>query len=221
MLVRFGPLCGDPAPAHDVARLHLEDVGEVAAQRDLELESHRLHAVVGDVEIFVQAAADRPADGEAERARRDRAVFGEQRAIGEKDAGGIVADGAAIQQFPGFAVGIDGPAADDAGIEEIETLFARPVDLPVLLADQHRLTLVDGDLRWADLDLERHEVLPLWSARRAARRRGRVPAPRVYRVVRRYGQRSGPFGRSGHGPGALATACLDSLRRFDLGPQAG
>ena len=35
-------------------------------------------------------------------------------------------------------------------------------------------------------------------------RRGRVPAPRVYRVVRRYGQRSGPLGRSGHGPGALA-----------------
>ena len=66
MLVRFGPLRGDPAAAHDAARLHLEDVGKVAAERDLELERYRLHAVVDDVKILVHAAADRPADGEAQ-----------------------------------------------------------------------------------------------------------------------------------------------------------
>src|SRR6266404_2492998 len=57
------------------------------------------------------------------------------------------------------------PAADNPRIEEIKALFARPIDLPVLLADQHRLALVDGDLRWADLDLDRHAVLPLLAAR--------------------------------------------------------
>ena len=58
MLVCFGPLRGDPATAHNVARLHLENVGKIASQRDLELKSHRLHAVVDDVEILVHAAAD-------------------------------------------------------------------------------------------------------------------------------------------------------------------
>src|SRR5258708_5066684 len=63
MLVCFRPLCGDPASAHNTARLHLEDVCEVATDHDLELKPNRLHAVVGDVKVFVQPAPDRPADG--------------------------------------------------------------------------------------------------------------------------------------------------------------
>src|ERR1700730_852702 len=150
MLARWGPLRGDPAVAHNAARLDLKNVGKIAAERDLELKDHRPHAAVDDVEILVHAAADRPAEGEAQGTRRDRAVFGEQSAIGEKDAGCVIADGPAVQQFPGFAVGINGPAADNPCIEQIEAL----------LADQHRLALVDGDLRWADLDLDRYAVLP-------------------------------------------------------------
>jgi hypothetical protein len=72
------------------------------------------------------------------------------------------------QQFPGFAVGKDGPAADNPRIEEIKAFFARPIDLPVFLADQHCLTLVDGDLRRADLDLDRHVVLPWLSVTKQA-----------------------------------------------------
>ena len=158
MLVWFRPLRRDPAPAHNLARLHFENVGEVAAKRYLQLELYRLHTIIGDVEVFVHAAADRTADGKSKRARRDRAVFRTHRPIGEEDAACVVADGAATQQLPGFAIGIDPPTADDARVEEVETLFARPADLPVLLADQHRLALVDGDLRWADLDLERHNL---------------------------------------------------------------
>src|SRR5262249_45640369 len=45
MLMRFGPLRGDPASTHNRARLHLEDVGEIAAERNLELEFHGLHAL--------------------------------------------------------------------------------------------------------------------------------------------------------------------------------
>jgi hypothetical protein len=92
-------------------------------------------------------------------AKSHRAVFREQGPISQEDAACVVADGAAIQQLPRFAVGIDPPTAYDACVEEVETLFARPVDLPVLLADQHRLALMDGDLRWTDLDLERHNLL--------------------------------------------------------------
>src|SRR5262245_31183059 len=43
------PIRGDLAAAHDLARFHLEYVGEVAAKGDLELKAYRLHAVVGDV----------------------------------------------------------------------------------------------------------------------------------------------------------------------------
>src|SRR5215472_8910451 len=166
----FGPLRCDPASAHDATRLYLKDICKITAERDLELEPYRLQAVVGDVEIFVHAASDRSADREAQRARRNRAVFGEQRPIGEKDARRVVADGAAVQQFPGFAVGGDGPTADHPRIEEVETLFARPVDLPVLFTDQHRLALVDGDLRWADLNLDRHAALRLSRCGMFARR---------------------------------------------------
>ena len=60
------PFGDDAAAADDAVRLHLEHVREVAAQNDLKLEADRLHAVVGDVEVFVHAAADRAAYGEAE-----------------------------------------------------------------------------------------------------------------------------------------------------------
>src|SRR5262249_10597167 len=153
--------------AHDVVGLHLEDIGKIAAQRDLELEGCRLYAIVDDIEILVHAAADRPAEGEAQTAWRDRAVLGQESAIGQKNAGCVIADGAAVQQFPRLAIGINGPAADDPRIEEIEALFARPIDLTVLFGDQHRLALVDRDLRRADLDLDRHELLPSEAVRHA------------------------------------------------------
>ena len=121
------PFGGDLATAHDVARFHLEDVGKVASEGDLELKTHRLHAVVGDVEIFVQAAADRSADSEAEGARKNRAVFGEDGPIGEEDACCVIADGTAVEQLPRFAVGVDRPIADNPRVEKVQALLARPV----------------------------------------------------------------------------------------------
>src|SRR6185437_8397605 len=72
----------------------------------------------------------------------------------------IMGDGAAIEEVPGLTIGVDGPAADDPCVEEIESLFSRPVDLCVGLGDQHRLSLVDRDLMRTDLNLEWHRVLP-------------------------------------------------------------
>jgi len=160
MLVRRGPLGGKSCRGAQCDRFYLEDVGKVAAQCDLELEDHRLQAVVDDVEILVQAATDRSAEGGPKVRGGIVPSSVRKSAIGEKDAGRVVADGAAVQQFPRLAVGIDPPTADDTRIEEIKALFARPVDLPVLFADRHRLALADGDLRWADLDLYGHEMLP-------------------------------------------------------------
>jgi hypothetical protein len=53
---------------------------------------------------------------------------------------------------------IYGPTADNACIEEIETLLTRPVDLLALLGDQHRLAVMYGNLWWANLYLEWHDA---------------------------------------------------------------
>jgi hypothetical protein len=37
-------------------------------------------------------------------------------------------------------------------------VVARPIDPPVRLADEHRLALVDGNLWWTNLNLERNDV---------------------------------------------------------------
>ena len=177
-LPRLRPFSGDLAAAYDVARLHLEDVGEVASKGDLELKPHRLHAVVGDVEIFVQAAADRSADGEAEGARENRAVFGRDGLVGEEDTCRVIADRASVEQLPRLAVGVNRPTADNPRVEEVQALVARPSDPPVRLADEHGLPLVDGNLRWTNLNLERHDVrlMVVWSSRARAVARDRYRA---------------------------------------------
>jgi hypothetical protein len=159
LLPRFRPLRRDSSSAHNAARFHLEDIGKVAPRRDLQLKPHALDAMVGEVDILMKAASDRAADRKPDRALRNRSVLARQRTVGQKDAAGVVADGAAIDWLPRLAIGIDGPTAEDARIAEIEAFFAGPFDLAVGLADQHRLALVDGDLLWTDLHLERHMAL--------------------------------------------------------------
>src|SRR5262245_2962892 len=83
LLLRLRPFRGDPTAADDAARLHLENVCKIAAQRDLELKLHPLHAVVRDVEILVHTAVDRSAHDEPEGARWDDAIRGRNPPIGE------------------------------------------------------------------------------------------------------------------------------------------
>jgi hypothetical protein len=117
---------------HDPAAHFTSKTSAKSQRTEIELKSDRLHVVIDDVKPpLICRLTVRPK----------------------------VADGAAVQQLPGFAVGVNPPAADNAGIKEIEALVAGPIDLPVLLVDQHRLALVDGDLRWADLDFDRHSLL--------------------------------------------------------------
>src|SRR5258708_2168708 len=117
----------------------------------------------------MHATADRSSNNEAQRAWWDDATFGLYGRIGKENARCIVADGAAAQRFPGHAVGIDRPVTDHPSIEEVEPFLARRIDLSILLGDQHRLALMDGDLRGANLYPERHTIPPGWTAPYAAR----------------------------------------------------
>src|SRR5262249_7466781 len=157
-LTSLRPFRRDLAAAYDVAGLHLEDIGKIAAWRDFELKPHRLHGIVGDVEIFMQAAGDGSADRQPDGARRDRAVFSWNGLVGQEDACGMVVDGTAVQQFPRFTIGVNRPIADNPRVKKVHPFLARPGDLPVRLADEHRLTLVDRDLGRTDLNFKRHDA---------------------------------------------------------------
>ena len=104
----------------------------------------------------MQAAIDHSTDNKAKRAACNNPIGGRNPAIGEIGARGIVGDRAAVQENPWLAIRINGPTADHPRIIEIETLLARPVDLAVGLADQHRLTVVDRDLVRTNLNFEWH-----------------------------------------------------------------
>ena len=140
---------------------HLENIRIVAADRDLELESYWPPAVVGDVKIFMHAAIDPPADGESERTRGDGAAFGCNGSVRQGDPRRVVGDGAAVEQLPRLAVRVDGPAADHARIEKVQTFVTGPVNLAIQVGDQDRLTVMNGNLRRTNLDFECHGVLPL------------------------------------------------------------
>jgi hypothetical protein len=170
-LLDLRPVGRNPTAAYDVVRFDFEDVGKVAAQRDLELKAYAPHAVVGKVQILVQPAVDHSTDNEAERAIRNNAVGGRNAAIGEIGPRGIVGDRAAVQENPRLAIGVNSPTADHPRIIEIETLLARPIDLTVRIADQQRLTVVDRCLVRTDLNLEWH--LRLCDCRRRRYRRAR------------------------------------------------
>ncbi len=113
---------------------------------------------------------------------RDLAVLGRDGPVGEVDARQVVGRRAAVQQVPSHAVGVDRPGADHPRVEEIQAHRRRPSDLPVRLGDQHRVARVDGKLRRADLDLERHARLPGADGanhRRPGRRRKAQPGSNV------------------------------------------
>ena len=155
-LAPLRPGGGDAAAPHDAIALHLEDIGEIGAHRDLEVETHGHLAIVHDLDVLMQPAVDMAGDHEAERARGDRAVLGEEGAVGLEDERRVRRDGAAVQEIPWLAIGVDRPGADHPCVAEIEPTFARPIDLPVGFGDEDGLSLMDGDLCGADLNLERH-----------------------------------------------------------------
>jgi hypothetical protein len=67
----------------------------------------------------VHSAADGAAQHEIQAARRHRPVLGQEAAVGQKDARGVIGDGAAVQQLPWLAVCVNCPCADQAGVKKI------------------------------------------------------------------------------------------------------
>ena len=87
------PFGGDPAAPDQMAAFDFEEIGKIAAHRDFEIELDRVGAVVGDVDVFVQAAfVDRASELEEQRSLLDIAVLGNDPGIGHKDLGSKISD---------------------------------------------------------------------------------------------------------------------------------
>src|SRR5262249_61552265 len=106
--------------------------------------------------------------GRAEGGGRNWAVLGEDGLVGEENARCLVANGTAVEQLPGLPVSVDRPIADYPRVEEVQALFARPPNGPIRVSYEHCLALMDGNLGWTDLNLERHNVLLNGSLSRSA-----------------------------------------------------
>ena len=147
----LAPVRNDSAAPNDVIGLYLEQIREVASYRDFKIEMHRLHAIVDDIDIFMETAANRAADCKPDGARRDDALLRRDSSIGEVNAQSVMRNIGGVEQLPWFAVSINLPAADQPRIEEIETRIAWPVNLAVMSSDNDAVTLIDHELRWTDL----------------------------------------------------------------------
>ena len=143
LLPSLRPLRDDVPAAHDVIRLDLEYVGEIATQHDLKLKVHPLRAVVRNIKVLVHSPADQPTDNETKCAWRNDTIRGENPPIREVDSRGIVRNRTSIEKFPRLAVRINCPTADDARIKEIKTLLARRLNLPIWLAHKDRLAVMN------------------------------------------------------------------------------
>src|ERR1700759_365710 len=100
LLRRLRPGGGYLAAADDVVRFYLKNVGKIATHGDLELKVDALSAVVGQVDVFVHAFVDHPADQEAKRARRDNSSRGRNLRIGQISPRSVGRNGPAIEQVP-------------------------------------------------------------------------------------------------------------------------
>ena len=85
--------------------LHIEHIGEVGPERDLQVEPHRLLAMVGDIDVLVQPPSI------ARPSMRPACVPGRRRprsgsSVGQEDPRGVIGDRSTAQQFPWFAIGV-------------------------------------------------------------------------------------------------------------------
>ena len=199
LLGLWRPMRVDIAAAHELVALHLEKIGEIAADFDLEVKADATVAVVGDVDVLMHADVDAPPEQQTQRLGLDLALRGRHIGIGAIDARARRREVRSIQQVPWRAVDEDAPDADEPRVEEEKPFLSIGCDLPVGLAHHHRIAFMHGELRRADLDFETHRGRPLAERElaSAARRASCQPSTNKRRagdVIRRVGGE--PHGRA-------------------------
>src|SRR5262249_48961431 len=87
------PLGRDVPAPHKAPGFDLEQIREIRAKRDLEVEANRRSAVVGHVDVFMNAVSDAAEERQGECAAVHRSVFGVERRIGQMKSCGVISNG--------------------------------------------------------------------------------------------------------------------------------
>ena len=146
----------------------LENVGEVTAKSNLEIEMRLDLSVIGQIEILMHAAIDVPIERQAHGVWRDRPLFCHQAAIGETNSRGEDVVVPLLRRSHGSPLARMVQLLIEAGIEKVEALGARPFYLAIRFADEHRVPLMDREVRRTDFDFQRHPRLPQLAERSSA-----------------------------------------------------
>ena len=101
-------------------------------------------------------ATDVTAEDKPNSMRGDRTSLRDKFPVCQKNAFGKRGGCATIEQIPWLPIRVHGPTADYPGVVKVQTLMARPLNLPVRLAEQHGVTLMNRKLCWTNSDLNRH-----------------------------------------------------------------
>src|SRR5436190_21373155 len=72
---RSRPLRDDAPAPHDVLGFDFEDIREVRADGDFQVKARPRGSMIGDVEVFMHAAAERAADRQSQTMPRYRSVL--------------------------------------------------------------------------------------------------------------------------------------------------
>src|SRR6185312_16477602 len=98
-------------------------------------------------------------DHQTNRMRSDRPLLCYQAAIGEANSRSRGRRRFATEQVPWPRSWRGWSKADEAGIEKVEALGARTFDLAIRFAHEHRVSLMDREVRRTDFDFQRHPSL--------------------------------------------------------------
>ena len=152
-LVGFGPHRGDSASNDGVFPLDLEKVGEIAADLDFESKRCLTHAVVRDIQVLMEAIADRSRYRQPQSVLFQLAAQRVQFRVGQNQPGQIIVRVRGVQQLPRLPLRRNAPAAYQPRIAEKQSFLARRSDGAVGLADQHTMAVVNRKVGRSNLDL--------------------------------------------------------------------
>jgi len=156
LAIRSEPLRLHRAAPNDVTLFHIEDVGEVGMDLDLNGQPNGAAAVVDDVVVLVDAALDGPVKPHGERPRFHRPQGVQEAVVRELEAGRERLDRRRVQQDRSAPVDEKAVAGNEPRVAGEEATL-EPVDNSgVRLADQHAIIAIDRDDAGSDLDLEGH-----------------------------------------------------------------
>src|SRR5450631_4218728 len=96
---------GNPAAPNDALGFHFEDVGEIAADGNFQIESDCLRPIIGQVDVLMDTSVNGSANRQADAMAGNLTLLRGHCAVGEENARGVMRYAAAVEEIPGHAIG--------------------------------------------------------------------------------------------------------------------